>query len=475
MNRDFYFYGNLFLTLAIAAALFQGIIFFQLNSEIYLLDSFIHWFFVSNLVFIIATVFLLKYYYWSRYWFTFFTFLFSIIISLIYLVIVYYVIVYGSFRSYNIPVYYISLGANILYGISLVFSDAGKRFWLKAAGILMLIFYLVFLTTIVFGITSSNIELQGLIQKIQIWAMLAANLTMIMFTINFSSERRQLRAANVNTDPRISLQVLLGVSGILTLGLIIALAFVMGQEAHWKLAYNKRWTLAYNKKALELAKPFEARTYTNSKSYTLRYRFMKPLNYNPQKKYPMVVCLAAEYGTENFKQIEGSGTAQLLSREENRKRYPAFLFVPECPPGKSWGNIPGLPAEDSIVFETIAALQKEFSIDEKRLYVTGHSFGGYGTWHFICAHPDMFAAAIPMAGEGNPDLAKNIIDVPLWAFHGRRDRNVMVRGSRDMIEAIKKAGGHPRYTEFADAYHDIWKRVEHTPGLIDWLFAQKRN
>ncbi len=149
--------------------------------------------------------------------------------------------------------------------------------------------------------------------------------------------------------------------------------------------------------------------------------------------------------------------------------------MPECPPGKSWGNLPDRPVEDSLVFETINALEKEFAIDEKRLYVTGHSLGGYGTWYFICARPDMFAAAIPTSGEGNPKLAKNIVDVAVWAFHGKKDRNVKVSGSRDMIQAMKAAGGHPRYTEFADERHNIWKKVEDTPGLLDWLFAQKRD
>ena len=99
--------------------------------------------------------------------------------------------------------------------------------------------------------------------------------------------------------------------------------------------------------------------------------------------------------------------------------------------------------------------------------------GGYGTWHFICSHPKMFAAAIPICGAGDTKLVKNIIDVPLWAFHGRFDRNIPVSGSRDMIEAIKNAGGKPRYTEFPDAYHNVWNKVSNTPGLLDWIFTQR--
>jgi len=208
----------------------------------------------------------------------------------------------------------------------------------------------------------------------------------------------------------------------------------------------------------------------------MRYRLMKPLDYDAKNKYPLVVWLhhGGAPGTDNFRQIEGSGAAQLLSEPVNRKKYPAFLFVPQCPPGSSWGGNSSYPAVDSLVFETISALEKEFDIDVKRRYVTGVSMGGFGTWHFICTRPKMFAAAIPVCGGGDPGLAQNIANEPIWAFHGRKDRSVPVKLSRDMIEAIKKAGGNPRYTEFPDEGHNIWNEVNNTPGLLDWLFAQKR-
>ena len=86
----------------------------------------------------------------------------------------------------------------------------------------------------------------------------------------------------------------------------------------------------------------------------------------------------------------------------------------------------------------------------------------------------MFAAAVPMAGEGDATLAENIVDVPVWAFHGRFDRNVPVSGSRNIVEASRKAGGHPKYTEYPYTGHSIWGKVEETPELMDWVFAQRR-
>src|SRR5690606_8655106 len=126
------------------------------------------------------------------------------------------------------------------------------------------------------------------------------------------------------------------------------------------------------------------------------------------------------------------------------------------------------------VFETLNALEQEFSIDEKRRYVAGISGGGYGSWHFISTHPDMFAAAMPICGAGNPDYAEKITNIPVWAFHGDVDRNVNVSGSRNMIEAMRKAGGNPKYSEFAGVGHNVWPEVSKTEGVLEWLFSQKR-
>ena len=119
-------------------------------------------------------------------------------------------------------------------------------------------------------------------------------------------------------------------------------------------------------------------------------------------------------------------------------------------------------------------LEEEFNIDEKRRYVMGISLGGYGTWHLIGSRPEKFAAAIPICGGGDPDMANNMINVPIWAFHGDKDRNVPVHLTRDVISAVRAAGGSPKYTEYS-AGHDIWNRVYNTPGLLDWLFAQKKD
>jgi predicted peptidase len=127
-----------------------------------------------------------------------------------------------------------------------------------------------------------------------------------------------------------------------------------------------------------------------------------------------------------------------------------------------------------LVYEAIESL-KDPGIDEKRRYVTGISRGGYGSWNFICKRPEMFAAAVPVCGGGDPQFASRIVDVAVWAFHGEKDRNVLVSGSRNIIEAMKKVGGDPKYTEFSGEGHNIWYQVSMTPALWDWMFAQRRD
>ena len=241
-------------------------------------------------------------------------------------------------------------------------------------------------------------------------------------------------------------------------------------------------------KVTQIAELFSGRTHVSLQKDTLHYRLLKPLDYDPNKQYPLVVCLSggAGRGRDNSKQIAGSKAAQVLSILENRKKYPAFIFAPQCPPGADWGRSLGKsererliargrykqPNVEALVFEVIAALEEEFNIDTTRRYITGQSMGGYGTWHYILSRPQIFAAAIPICGGANPDLAKNVADVPLWVFHGDKDKTVPVDFSRNMVAAIKKAGGNPKYTEFPGVGHNSWHPAFDTPELLDWLFAQ---
>jgi predicted peptidase len=302
----------------------------------------------------------------------------------------------------------------------------------------------------------------GTVEKINQWGTLASSLIPLLFMMQFLGELKILKKTCVNNSAQKSSENLLIFAGIIAFIFTVTFGALIIKDSYWK-SYWDTWN---EERAQELVNRSEVRTFVSSKGDKLEYLLMKPLDYDPQQNYPLVVCLP--YGGYH------APAAQLLSVDINRKKYPAFLFVPHCQQGLGWGGIARFPARDSLVYDALNALDDR-GIDEKRRYVSGVSLGGYGSWHFISTHPEMFAAAIPVCGEGDPQQASKVVDVPVWAFHGEKDRNVPVSGSRDMIQAIKNAGGNPKYTEFAGEGHNIWDKVTKTPGLLDWLFAQKRD
>jgi predicted peptidase len=128
-----------------------------------------------------------------------------------------------------------------------------------------------------------------------------------------------------------------------------------------------------------------------------------------------------------------------------------------------------------LLLELIPALRKEYGIDPKRIYVTGLSMGGFGTWDLIARKPDWFAAAAPVCGGADEATAATISKIPVWAFHGDQDGAVKPSRSRNMVEALKKAGGEPKYTEYKGVGHDSWNPAYKDPELMKWLFRQKRD
>lgn len=124
------------------------------------------------------------------------------------------------------------------------------------------------------------------------------------------------------------------------------------------------------------------------------------------------------------------------------------------------------------LIELIQALVTEHEIDPDRIYLTGQSMGGVGTWGIVAQHADRFAAAAPVCGMWRVEDAARMKSVPLWAFHGAADKTVPVSGSRDMIAAIHAAGGEPKYTEFPDVGHGSWEPAYAMGEFWDWLFEQ---
>ena len=241
---------------------------------------------------------------------------------------------------------------------------------------------------------------------------------------------------------------------------------------------------------------FKAYDYTDAKTgeaFTLPYRVYYPTDYetNPEKTYPILFFLHGhgECGTDNKLQIR-------VLEKENRlidmvmERDDCIIVAPQCPCNVKYEWVPlnhawgtgsrELTEEPTVGLAAATALLKTFlasgRIDLSRVYGAGISMGGYGTWELITRNSELFAAAIPVCGSGIPSLAHRLVDMGIWAFHGTLDPTVPVSGSRDMVEAIKAAGGtNVHYNEFPHTRHDAWIPAYKTEGLVDWLFEQKKN
>lgn len=265
----------------------------------------------------------------------------------------------------------------------------------------------------------------------------------------------------------------------------------LAKKSEPEMTPGRRLRIALRDAPEKVVPLFEARSFSHGEGGTMPYRLLQPSNYDSQKDYPLVVCLAGSNarGNDNVNQVVGAWASHILVRPENRENYPCFILVPQCPSGSNWGysvpdsvrarwqdgsSKPIPPGAASTLFALIDELRSEFSIDDDRIYVTGHAMGGYGTWHFIISRPDLFAAAVPVTGGADAALAQTIAHVPVWAFHGEEDGAVPIDYSRDIITAMKTAGGNPRYTVFPGGKHLIWPLAYDEPELLDWLFAQKR-
>lgn len=239
-----------------------------------------------------------------------------------------------------------------------------------------------------------------------------------------------------------------------------------------------------NTHSAEISERFQARVYKSKKYSSLPFRLLVPVNYDRSKKYPVILFFhgADERGNDTKKHLHFG--LNILADENRMKRYPCFIVAPQCPVDEKWVEVdwkasrhtmninPAPPLAMSI--ELVKELQKEFSIDSGMIYVTGYSMGGFGAWEAIQRWPDFFAAAVPVCGGGDIAQAQRLVNIPIWAFHGALDNLVKVTRTRDMIKAIARAGGTPRYTEYATVSHPSWTYAFGDEALIEWLFKQKK-
>lgn len=350
----------------------------------------------------------------------------------------------------------------VFWGLSLIFTKAGEKRWLRLIGIMTVlltlsaavVYYLYFQT----GEGSSKL----ILDKINRWISLMGVLSPVCIVIHFYEENRQLPLPG--NAPAQTFRALLKLGAFLGL---LFFGFNFSVEAFAR-------SQPYKPSVTELrrSKLVDSYHFVDKSGDSLHYRLLNPLDYDSTKKYPLIVCLhhGGAHGNDNIQQLSAD-PAPFLMEQGNRTKFPSFIFMPQSPQNMSFSGAYGAASVDSLVFRTIRQLQSRLPIDTKRIYVLGISGGGYGSWDFISAHPEVFAAAIPICGGGDPKYGPKLVNVPIWAFHGARDKLAPVAHSRDMIHAIRKAGGKPKYTEYEYAGHGIWDKVREE-GIMEWMFAQ---
>jgi predicted peptidase len=221
------------------------------------------------------------------------------------------------------------------------------------------------------------------------------------------------------------------------------------------------------------------------KDEVFNYQVLRPLKIEEGKKYPIVIFLhgAGERGDDNQAQLKYF--PELMAKAEYREKYPCFLIAPQCRNGESWagfgrrGDALDAPAEPTeqlkVVMQILDSSLKMYPVDPNRIYLTGLSMGGFGSWDWASREPDRFAAVVPICGGGDVSQADKLTKTPIWAVHGDADNVVPVDQTRRMIEAIKKAGGDPKYSELKGVGHNSWTPAYSDPkGVVPWMFEQKK-
>jgi predicted peptidase len=228
---------------------------------------------------------------------------------------------------------------------------------------------------------------------------------------------------------------------------------------------------------------FEAHTFTWHGGAKMPYRLLKPEKLETGKKYPAVLILHGwgERGTDNHKQLKDFGAFFLNAN--HRKRFPCFVLLPQA--NGSWVQhavfdkpiaLSKTPTGSLLMAnEILKSLLKTQPVDADRLYLTGFSNGACGVWELLEREPQVWAAAALMAGAGDPARVGAAKHVPIWAFHGAKDKTIPVARMTELVAAIRAAHGHPLFSIFPNGTHnDIKTSALSERNFLPWMFAQRR-
>ena len=203
---------------------------------------------------------------------------------------------------------------------------------------------------------------------------------------------------------------------------------------------------------------------TRQRTIHMDYLLYLPKDYEKKEAWPLLLFLhgAGERGND-LELVKRHGPPKLI---EAGREFPFLVVSPQCPANRWWDT----GALTMLLDELIA----RYRVDQDRIYVTGLSMGGYGTWSLASQTPERFAAIVPICGGGERYWARSMKQLPVWVFHGAKDAVVPLERSQEMVEALKKQGGNVKLTVYTDAGHDAWTETYNNPQLYEWLLEQKR-
>lgn len=208
-----------------------------------------------------------------------------------------------------------------------------------------------------------------------------------------------------------------------------------------------------------------------------------------QSETPALVLFlhgAGERGSDNEAQVK-HGVPDLVNWISESEES-AVVIAPQCNPNVWWvelsgdfralkgGNLAEQPSAVMVmVFEVVDRFAIEHNVDSSRIYVTGLSMGGFGSFAAVAYRPEFFAAAVPICGGGDPGTAAKMKKVPFWVFHGAADNVVPVKASEIMVNALKKEGADVQFRKYPGVRHDSWSATFRNRDVWKWLFAQKKS
>lgn len=213
--------------------------------------------------------------------------------------------------------------------------------------------------------------------------------------------------------------------------------------------------------------PFERHYHLSTRfPFVTSYFLMLPKDYDPAKwRYPVVMFL---HGVSRH-----MAGGKHLKIPERRNRYPVIVYIPIAPPLHYWAGPGPSPMPEALpgAMETLESIKSDYSVDENRIYITGYSMGGVGTYAALSRYHGIFAAAAPLAAAWDPAQADRIEHIPIWVFQGAHDHSA--RLNRLMVKEMKKEGIRVRLTDYPNKGHNIWDDVYRDEKLWDWLLSQQ--